>query len=42
MTFAVLIDWVNFYRLPPTAYRISSHALLNGVDDPALLAIVFC
>ena len=37
MTFAVFIDWVTF-----TAYRISSHALLNGVDDPALLAIVFC
>ncbi len=37
MTSAVLIDWVTF-----TAYRISSHALLNGMDDPALLAIVFC
>ncbi len=37
MTFALLIDWVTV-----TAYRISSHALLNWVDDPALLAIVFC
>jgi hypothetical protein len=37
MTFAVFIDGVTF-----TFYRISSHALLNGMDDPALLAMVFC
>jgi len=24
------------------AYRLAGHALLNWVDDPALLAIVFC
>lgn len=24
------------------AYRLASYVLLNGVDDPALLAIVFC
>lgn len=37
MTAAVFIDWVTF-----TGYRISSHALLNWMDDPGLLAIVFC
>jgi hypothetical protein len=24
------------------SYRVSAHALLNWVEDPALLAIVFC
>jgi hypothetical protein len=24
------------------AYRLSAHAMLNWMDDPALLAIVFC
>lgn len=24
------------------AYRLAGHALLNWVDDPALLALVFC
>ena len=37
MTSAVFIDWVTF-----TIHRISSHALLNWMDNPALLAIVFC
>ena len=23
-------------------YRLCSYVLMNGVDDPALLAIVFC
>lgn len=25
-----------------TAYRLASYALVNLVDDPALLAIIFC
>ncbi len=29
-----LLEWA--------AYRMASHALLNWMDDPALLAIVFC
>ncbi len=36
MTFVVFVEWATF-----TAYRISTHALLNWADDPALLAIVF-
>ena len=24
------------------AYRLSAHAMLNWMDDPALFAIVFC
>jgi hypothetical protein len=34
---AALVEQVVFF-----GYRISSHALLNWVEDPALLAIVFC
>jgi hypothetical protein len=34
---ASLIDQIVFF-----SYRLSSHALLNWADDPALLAIVFC
>ena len=25
-----------------TAYRLSAHAMMNWMEDPALFAIVFC
>jgi hypothetical protein len=34
---AGLIDQAVFF-----SYRVSAHALLNWIEDPALLAIVFC
>jgi hypothetical protein len=37
VTVAGLIEQIVFF-----SYRLSSHALLNWADDPALLAIVFC
>jgi hypothetical protein len=37
VSFANLIEQIVF-----ASYRLSSHALLNWADDPALLAIVFC
>jgi hypothetical protein len=37
VSFAELIEQITFF-----SYRLSSHALLNWTDDPALLAIVFC
>ncbi len=37
MTFYQLIDQAIF-----TAYRLGGWVLLNAMDDPALLAIVFC
>jgi hypothetical protein len=37
VSFAGLIEQIAFF-----SYRLSSHALMNWADDPALLAIVFC
>jgi hypothetical protein len=37
MKFENLIDWAVV-----CAYRLSTHALLNWAEDPALLAIIFC
>jgi hypothetical protein len=37
VNFAGLIEQIALLN-----YRLSSHALLNWADDPALLAIVFC
>jgi hypothetical protein len=37
VSFVGLIEQIAFF-----SYRLSSHALLNWADDPALLAIVFC
>jgi hypothetical protein len=37
MHFELLIEQAIF-----TAYRLGGWALLNVMDDPALLAIVFC
>jgi hypothetical protein len=37
VSFAGLVEQAIFL-----SYRLSSHALLNWADDPALLAIVFC
>jgi hypothetical protein len=37
MIFEQLLEHALF-----TAYRVGAYALLNLMDDPALLAIVFC
>ncbi len=37
MTFSALLEQAVF-----VSYRLCSHVLLKGMDDPALLAIVFC
>ena len=31
-----------FEQLVFSIYRLTSHALMNWADDPALLAIIFC
>jgi hypothetical protein len=37
MTIAALFEQAVFW-----SYRLCTHAALNWLDDPALLAIVFC
>ena len=37
LTWAAMTSLVHFW-----AYRLGSYVLVNMVDDPALLALVFC